>query len=316
MSEETRSTQFVVALTTKLRIAGTVDLAPITDGLTRVMMAGAKFPGFWSAEIIPPSVTRAEWTLFERFRNFEQANSWMHSSTRKELLEELRAVVPGRILSSDEILDDKDTEGNVATAIVTYVKPGMEAAYWDWEALIQSAQARFPGYRGTYIQPPPPDSPGKWTTMLRFDTPESLEAWLSSDIRKNLLVEAEKLVNATVFQDMSSSFPGWFPVDNSGQSPAIWKTAGLVLIAIFPFIKLFHTVLSPVLSGLNTTLASFIVVSLSVCMLSWACMPLLIRAFRWWLLPEQKSEHANLSGALTIALILVAELILFWALPG
>jgi antibiotic biosynthesis monooxygenase (ABM) superfamily enzyme len=302
-------------LTTKLRVAGNVEMAPITEGITRVMMAGAKFPGFYSAEIIPPSITRSEWTLVERFVSYDEANSWMHSNTRKELIEALRNVVPGRILSSEEILDDKGSAGLAATAIVTYVKPGMEADYWNWESRIQAAQARFPGYRGTYIQPPPPDSPGKWTTMLRFDTADSLEQWIASSVRKELLVEAERLVNATLFQDMSSSFPGWFQADRRGQNPTTWKTALLVLVAIFPFICLFHMVISSVLSNVTGTLANLIVLALSVAMLSWGCMPLLVKLLRWWLLPDQASAgRANLLGALIMVAALAIELFLFWNL--
>ena len=313
MTEESTQSQPIIGLTTKLRVAGNVDMAPITDGLTRVMMSGARFPGFWSAEIIPPSLARAEWTLVERFRNYEQANAWMHSNTRKELLEELRSVVPGRILSSEEILDDKGDHGHAATAIVTYVKPGMESDYWNWEAKIQSAQAKFPGYRGTYIQPPPPDSPGKWTTMLRFDTPETLDAWIASSIRKDLLAESESLVNATVFQDMSSSFPGFFPADKRGQSPGSWKTACLILVALYPFLCLFRMILGPALAGLDPSLTNIIILTLSVAMLSWGCMPLLVRVFRWWLLPEPINQtRVNLSGGLLMLLILAVELFLFW----
>lgn len=305
----------VISLTTKVRVAGNVDIAPITESLTHIMMAAAKFPGFYSAEIIPPSVARAEWTLVERFSQYEQANAWMHSSTRKELIESMRNVVPGRILSSEEMLDDKGASGMAATAIVTYVKPGMEADYWTWESRIQAAQARSPGYRGTYIQPPPVDSPGKWTTMLRFDTPESLELWLASAERKELLLEAERLVNATLYQDMSSSFPGWFQADKRGQSPDTWKTACLVLVALFPFMHLFRIVTGPYLADLPEGVSSLLILTFSVGMLSWGCMPLLVKAMRWWLLPDHPSPgKVNMQGAAVITVALLLELFLFWNL--
>ena len=313
MTETAKSNQ-IAGLTTKLRVSGNVDMPAVTDGLARLMMLGAKCPGFWSAEIIPPAVNRGEWTLVERFNSTEQASTWMQSSMRREMLESLRSVAPGRILSWEDILDDPGTPGTVATAIVTYVKPGMEDAYWDWEGRIQSAQARFPGYRGTYVQPPRPENPGQWTTLLRFDSPSSLDAWLESEVRRGLLSEADKLINDIRFQDMSSSFPGWFPVDGSGRRPAIWKTAGLVLIGILPAVLAQKKFLVPHLSFSNETVVSAFTTALSVAVLSWLFMPILVRAFRWWLLPEPIAVHkTNFTGAAIVAGILALEIALFTA---
>ena len=311
---ETTKTHHVSGLATKLRIAGNIDLAPVTDGLVKVMMAGARCPGFWSAEIIPPSVNRGEWTLLERFSSGEQALAWMHSEQRKQLLEALRAIAPGRLLTVDELLDEHGSTGTAATAIVTNVKTGMEAAYWEFEARIQSAQARFPGYRGTYIQPPPQDRPGQWTTLLRFDTPETLEAWLASQERKSLLSEGRHLINDIDFQDMSSSFPGWFPADKSGQRPPVWKTACLVFVGIFPIVVALKAFLWSQLSGLSSALALAIVTALSVSGISWVCMPILVRLFRWWLLPNDPDKRSRITatGAALILVLFLLELLLFW----
>lgn len=312
---ETTKTHNVAGLTTKLRIAGSIDMAPVTDGLARVMMSGARYPGFWSAEIIPPAAIRGEWTLVERFSSVEQASAWMNSDTRKQLLEELRSVAPGRILSVEDLVDDHGLTGTAATAIVTNVKPGMEDKYWYWEEKIQSAQARFPGYRGTYIQPPPPDKPGQWTTLLRFDTPETLESWLASAQRKSLLLEANDLVNTIDFQDMSSSFPGWFPVDKSGQRPPIWKTASLVLIGIFPLLIGSKLLLASLLAGVNSTVTIALSTLISVCAVSWICMPALVRVFKWWLLPEPTDRgKTNRTGAAIVLGVFIIEIALCWSL--
>jgi uncharacterized protein len=318
MSETTRNNH-VAGLTTKLCVSGAVDMSSVTDGLARLMMLGAKCPGFWSAEIVPPSANRGEWTLVERFSTSEQASNWMQSRIRRELLEKLRSVAPGRILSWEDILDDPGTPGTVATAIVTYVKPGMEEAYWDWETRIQTAQARFPGYRGTYVQPPRPENPGQWTTLLRFDTPESLESWLVSDTRKALLAEIDRLVNDIRFQDMSSSFPGWFPVDGSGRRPPIWKTACLVLIGMLPAVIAQKALLVPLLLELkidtNSALVYALTTAVSIAVVSWISMPVLVKFFRWWLLPEPIAVFkTNLVGGVVCIAILLAQLALFWSL--
>ena len=310
---------YIAGLTTKFCVSGTVDIASVTDGLARLMMLGAKCPGFWSAEIIPPAANRGEWTLVERFASSEQANTWMQSSIRRELIESLRSVAPGRILSWEEILDDPGAPGTVATAIVTYVKPGMEEAYWDWETRIQTAQARFPGYRGTYVQPPRPENPGQWTTLLRFDSPESLESWLVSDTRRALLVEIDNLVHDIRFQDMSSSFPGWFPVDGSGRRPPVWKTACLVFLGMLPAVILQKVLFLPWLAELKLDISSTpvytITTAISVAAVSWICMPVLVKLLRWWLLPEPIAVvRTNILGGAIALTALIVQLVLFWSL--
>ncbi|MBX9689264.1 MAG: hypothetical protein K2X27_21320 [Candidatus Obscuribacterales bacterium] len=308
----TSETNQVAGLLTKLRISGAAEMAAVTDGLVKVMMAGARYPGFWSAEILPPAVnSRGEWTLVQRFSTAAETADWMQSELRKELLEALRAVAPGRILTWDEVLNEPGAEGTVATAVVTDVKAGMEALYWDWESKIQSAQARFPGYRGTYIQPPPPDRPGRWTTLIRFETPESLNAWLLSEERKSLLSESNLLVSTTHFQNMSSSFPGWFPLEHI----PIWKTASLVLIAVFPVVIGLKAFLLPLMKGQNSTLVLILGTFITVAVLSFVLMPVLVRSFRWWLNPEpEKAARLNAAGALIVVAILLLQAILFWDL--
>ena len=52
----------------------------------------------------------------------------------------------------------------------------MESAFRDWSARIHEAQAGFPGFRDVYLQPPPSERQSYWTTLLRFATPDQLDA--------------------------------------------------------------------------------------------------------------------------------------------
>ena len=203
---ETAKDAGVVALITRFDDKGNTDTASVANWLVKMMMQGAKFPGFWSGEIIPPEdLAHHEWKLVQRFSTAEQAKSWQQADVRKGLLSEIPAFGNGGSSSvSDDIAHYDSTFGNVATAIVTEVKPGMEDHYFAWEEKIQSAQARFPGYRGSYLQPPLPGQKGPWSTLLRFDKPETLERWFASDERKALLTETNQLVSATHFQNVSS----------------------------------------------------------------------------------------------------------------
>jgi len=307
------ATSDVAALVTRLETTGDSDTAHLTTWLVKLLMSGAKFHGFLSGEIIPPSTQSKDWTLVQRFTNTDQAKAFKQSDRQRELLKEISDIKTVRPLS--EITKDAPTSGNVGTAIVTDIKPGMEDQYFAWEETIQTAQARFPGYRGNYFQPPASGSHAKWITLVRFDTPQTLEKWFASDERKQLVLQAQNFVTATQFKTMKSSFPGWFPTDETGEPPANWKSAMLVLLGLFPTVMLEIRFLSPLIKSLHPSPASFLSLVLSVAVTTWGTMPVFIRAFRWWLLPKKESRQmVNIYGTALVIVLFVAEIAALWSL--
>lgn len=289
----------VTALTTRVDASAVQDLGEFSGHIVQLMMTGAKFPGFWSGEIIPPGMAHdAEWKLIQRFSSPAEATAWQDSADRRKIIATLAAGTNGSTPRvSDEVVSNGDAE--VATAIVTDVKPGMEEQYFAWEESIQKEQAKFPGYRGVYLQPPVQGREGQWSTLLRFATPAQLETWFASPKRNELLGEAKKFVTATHFKHVNSSFPGWFPVDETtGQPPPNWKTALLIVLGLFPVVMLEMKFLSPLLASLSLSLATFISLVGSVVATTWITTPLFIKWFSWWLFPKADApKHTSWLGS-------------------
>jgi uncharacterized protein len=317
MSEPPTTNEVAVAsLITKVTNCQAGQSAELAAALVHLLMAGARQPGFWSGEIIPPDAEDvAEWRLVQRFQTIQQACAWETSSLRAQLLGRLPGPMNGSPLEITSFASAVDESG-VATAIVTDVKPGMEEAYYAWEEKIQIAQSKYPGYRGVYVQPPPPGLPGKWSTLLRFDSPESLNLWFASAERLNLLQEAEQFVEKTHYRKVSNSFPGWVPLDEStGQPPPSWKTAMLVLLGLFPIVILEMRFFNPILAGMNPTLRSFLSMMVSVCGTTFVTMPFLIKAFRWWLFPEpHRAANIHLRGTAIVSALFALEIAALWNL--
>ncbi len=303
----------VAALVTRLETTGESDTARLTTWLVKLLMAGAKFPGFLSGEILPPSTQNKDWTLVQRFTNADQAKVLKQSDQHRQLVKEISDMKTVRPLS--EITKDTPPTGNVGTAIVTDIKPGMEDQYFAWEESIQTAQARFPGYRGNYFQPPAPGSHRKWFGLVHFDTPQTLQKWFASDERKELVRQAEKLVTATQFKTLTSSFPGWFPTDAGGKPPPNWKTALLVLLGLFPTVMLEIRFLTPLMITFNPSLRGFLNLVLSVAVTTWITVPIFIKAFKWWLLPkDEMREKLDIYGTAILVGLFIAEILVFWDL--
>lgn len=292
------------------------DLRPpiLTDNLVKLQMAGARFPGFWSGEIIAPSgANKLMWQLVQRFSTNDQAAAWHRSDLRRQLIGELAAVENGAALQVfDELSQNSDAD--VATAIVTDLKPGKEEEFFAWEAKIQSAQARRPGFRGSYLEPPTPERGGVWALVLRFDTPTALDSWFACDERKALLEEAQEFVKTSHVRKIPTSFPGWFPHDEFGESPAIWKTAALVLLGLFPIVALEMLFLKPYLAGFRGPVRLFISLVGSVSGTTYITMPIFIKLFKWWLLPDKnRVSQINAIGVAVVIATVALEIAAFWS---
>ena len=205
-------------------------------------------------------------------------------------------------------------EKSTTEVIVSKIKEGKLDDYRAWADRMQRVQEAFPGYLGSFVQPPHQNETG-WTTVLRFKDAESLEAWMNSAQRADLLKEGEDLVSDVQIQRVDTSFPGWAPLDpTTGKPPNMWKTASLVLLTLFPVVMLEVKFLNPLLRPLNAAVGTFIGNAISVALTTWPLMPLAISAFKPWIFPEKQPRWlVAISPAIVVACYLV-EIALLWRL--
>lgn len=274
------------------------------------------FPGFVNAEAKPPTSSgKMEWITIQRFTGAGELQAWQISMEWLGLLEKAQQHLPEGIEPITEVrVDNAESSEGVTEVIITKVKPGCEDAYRAWETRAQQAQARFPGYLGSYVQPPSSASQG-WTTLMRFATPAQLENWLNSSERAALLKESAGLIDYAHVQHVPGSFPGWFPTDpRTGNGPPNWKAAMLVLLGLYPIVMLEVRFLSPLLASLNSAFATFVGNSLSVALTTWGTMPIFVAMFGWWLFPKNPGRSTDLRGALVILAGFAAEVAVLWHL--
>ena len=285
--------------------------------LTGLNKAVATFPGYISAVVIPPvPPLQADWVLVQRFQTLEQLGAWLDSDARRSLLAGSTSLLEDE--GTTNVIEGTSTDASpqdMVTEIITVsVKPGKEEAYREWVDRIRQMEPRFPGYKGLQLQPPIPGLQDDWVSLLRFDTSEHLNAWLTSDARRAALREVESFVDQRE-QQVATAFSGWFTfADAPGLVPPNWKQAMVVLLALFPVVMLELLYLSPLLQSLNLAVATFIGNLLSVAALTWLLVPRANRAFGWWLRPTSSvSSGVEAAGiALIIGLYAVSVLVFAW----
>lgn len=222
------------------------------------------------------------------------------------------AVASGRMSKPEERLGPPSA-GRVTEVITTHLKPGMEAPFRDWLVQVRMSQARFPGYCGVYLQPPAPGLQEHWTTLLMFETAGQLDAWMKSEERGRLVLEAEPLIEASRSQRLDTAFGGWFDANGTGKAPPSWKQTMLVLMVLYPIVMLEMVFLIPRINGLGMVLTTFIGNAISVSLVAWPMMPLAIRYLGWWLRPgEHAPARVTARGIGIVSCVYALTLFAFW----
>ncbi len=279
----------------------------------------AKFPGYVSSDMMPGVDGHNEWTIVLNFRTAGDLDRWTKSPERAQIIAESIPLIEGGNFGEAVRRDSTSSvPGTTVTEVIlSKVKPGKETDYRNWCVRIQAAQARYPGYRGSYLQPPT-DKENHWTTLLRYDTAEHLEHWMASAERAKLLEESQEFIESEELMRLATSFPGWVPINPAtGKGPPNWKTALLVLLGLFPVVMLELRFLNPILTGWgwNSSLATFVGNAGSVAATSFITMPLFVRWFGWWLFPPDASSFRVTSKGLLILIGLFAlEIGILWKL--
>lgn len=309
------STPAVLLATAKIRSGQEADF---TAWQSRHHEIISQFPGYLSTDIIPSNEGGHEWTIIVNFQTPDQLQIWQNSPERAQLIADsvpfLTGGNLGQIMPASNVANRPEII--VTEVVLSKVKPGMDDRYREWAARIQNAQAKYAGYRGTYLQPPT-SLDGRWTTLIRYDTEEHLEAWMAAPERAALLEESQTFIEHEELSRLATSFPGWVPIDpETGKGPPNWKTSLLVLLGLFPIVMLEMKFFGPVLAslGLTSSPATFISNAVSVFLTSFATMPVFIRLFGWWLFPKPDLASTNLKGCAILAVLFILEVILLWNL--
>lgn len=279
----------------------------------RMFTAAAGVAGFISAEVNAPAPSGPpEWNIIQRFQSAADLRAWLGTQQHRHLLDEARLLVDETDpLALQEVeVAQAPGDGLVTEVVTTYVKSDKDHEYRQWAERVHGAEAQFPGYRGGFLQPPASSQQRYWTTLVKFATPEQLDAWLGSEIRRKLLSEHGAVVRSWEHHRLPDSFAAWFPRDPAtGGSPSSWKQSMLVLLMLFPVVALQLHFIRPLLHGLNSVSATFVGNIISVSLLSWPLMPITVASMRWWLLPQKgASRRIDLVGTILILALYASEL--------
>ena len=275
----------------------------------RIRDEASTFPGFRGAETREPSDVQPDWVSIYNFDSVANAQNWLNSSARRELLEQAADIFDGpgteQVLSQGNQISDP-----LVTVVVTDRIPDDRVdEFLQWHKTITEAEARFPGFRGSEVFRPIKGVQEEWTTIYRYDTAEHLDAWLNSAERRKLL--ADSPFPGFGLRTIDESFGNWFTFAGSaGAPPSNFKTSIAVWFGLYPTVVLLTLLSVPL--HLPFWLGMLIGNLLSSFVMSYLTMPYYgNRLLRWWLSPPATASQpaTNIKG---IAFVLAVNAV--WAL--
>jgi uncharacterized protein len=272
--------------------------------------AASSYPGFLGAEVTAPTDDQSEWVVIYRFDSAANLRAWLNSAARLDRLAIGEQYLDGP--ATQQIVGGTPTPADqLVTVVVTHrVHPEDVDAFLTWQERLRLAESKFRGYRGAELFRPIEGVQVEWTAMYRYDTAADLEAWLTSDERKQLLVEGKKF-HSFKLRTVDNSFGSWFAFDDEGTEappPSDTKTSVAVWVGLYPTVMLLTLALSPlkmpIWIGLlvGTLLSSFAI--------SFVTMPYYVNPLlKHWLRPPA-DEPASRTNLRALAIVTVA--MAFW----
>lgn len=274
----------------------------------------ASFPGFVSLEILSPTGSGKDaWVIVQRFYDERCAQAWSQSPEYLDLSETLKSFTDDHRLE-EKVLGDSFPQNAVTEVFITQVSPDKELLYREWISKIHHVEAKFPGFKGVYVQSPAQIQGSNWITFLQFDTPENLDHWLNSPERKAILDESKALIASLESHRVITPYAGWFSsIAKTGKMPSVTKQTMLILLVLFPIVMLELKFLMPYLKGLDISLGTFISNAISVTLISWPMMPLAIKFLKWWLSPiDENDTRITVLGTILVLVLYLIEIAIFW----
>lgn len=177
-------------------------------------------------------------------------------------------------------------DASVAFIITHVIKAGAEKPYEEWHARILHDVSAFPGYLGRDVFRPPHGS-RKYTTIVRFDRLDHLNAWAESGVRRSHVERVKESLESGDQHEIRTGVDFWFTPEGI-KPPAPWKQFVLTLSAVYPLTLILPPLLAPLIgvmpAPLNDALVhGFAVAATLTALLTFIVMPRYTRLVKNWL---------------------------------
>lgn len=282
--------------------------------------AASKASGFIASNLAVFHSRALDWAVVLTFRSRDALATFLESEERERFLSALRKQ--NFHFEEQPLIVEEGIEPPAGVAVIMHrVKKHQVESFIDMEAdTLMRAAKKFAGFRGAALIPSGVDRE-VWSTILRYDSADQLNAYLASPERAKQLPALRALLE----EDFSTA-RGRSPfgavvrlVGGAPQTSPAWKIVMLVVSVLFPTVTIMLRFLNPVLEDLHLQAGVISLVGqlIATAFVTKLWMPPVSNAFSWWIDPiDGRDTITSIKGAALVVVIYAIEIGFFWALPG
>ncbi len=215
-----------------------------------------------------------------RFDTQEHLDAWLASPERADLVAEGAPLIDGE--PNEHRIARPLPTAEAATAVFSQrVPPEQVEAFRRWHVEASLLVGQFPGFLHSELVEPVAGVQDDHVIAITFDSRASLDRWLASPERAELLTSLGDLVEGDRTTSVVGGFGGWF--DLPDRAPRKHKQAVAVLVALFPTSLALSWAFRTIDHGLPWPAVVFLSNVLGIVALTWVLMPRVTRALSGWL---------------------------------
>lgn len=310
----------VLSITYHAPLAGA---EPVAAWIARAQACAALADGFLGSGVDTTSgPDGVRFVASYKFASDTSLDSFVASSSWQEVQSDRPDVLVGVPLES------RSSEANTARTaevITADVPVSRLADYQERRAELDAKAAESPGFVSIDIFEPAAGQT-TWTTVLTFDSEDSLNTWRASPERTALVARIRQVAEDED-RVVPTGFGQWFSVNATAtaQAPA-WKQAMTVLAVLYAMVSLLDMTLSNFIGpglnikgdavvpglGLPFPVVVFIGNAVGTVLLTWVLMPIVTRLLAWWLDPAATTAQTVRGIGLMVVIYAVEMLFFVW----
>lgn len=210
-----------------------------------------------------------------------------------------------------------------SSSVMEYIVPeDMTTQFEEWYNRVRQVAQTYSGFLRADLCPPLDCQDGviKCYSIIHFETPKQLNAWMTSKQRQQLFRQGQSIFLAYRFKSFSTGLEGWFSshagaAEQHGLGPPPWKQVLAVVLGLYPTLIVQGMVFAALGMMQSWPMPTALLVNnlITSSILTWVVMPRVSQFLGFWLRPAYRLTplQVNLLGTIVVLSILVTLMVLF-----